>query len=250
MANATFDEVIGTASEPGTTTFQVVELLLKDAGRLDEINREPARQADLLPRFLLIALTSYLVFSFVMVLIINLAPAAAYADNPVLPLPAARWSDGTALALPLGYTISIILAACVCLPSFYFYSLLAGVCMTWLQIVSLVGKGTAANAIMLLGILPIYVAAVMGLIVFAALALFAMGNWRGLDTPVRVGAVGPARHLPGHCRSGRRDAGIMALPARLFSAAADPVLDRRLYRRAAGDDLPPLGAVRHLDVKR
>jgi hypothetical protein len=172
MANATLDDVIPCIvidePEPSATTFQVVELLLKDTARLDELNRQPDRQADLLPRFLLIALTSYLAYSFMMVLIINLAPAAAYPDSPLLALPAANWADGTALALPLGYTISVVLAACVCLPSFYFYSLLAGVKMTWLQIVSLVGKGTASSAMMLLGLLPIYVAAAMGLIVFAA----------------------------------------------------------------------------------
>jgi len=70
--------------------------------------------------------------------------------------------------LPLAYTLSIILAACVCLPTFYFFSLLAGVNLTWLQIVSLVGKGMAANAVMLLGILPIYVAVAMGMIVVGA----------------------------------------------------------------------------------
>ncbi len=103
-----------------------------------------------------------------MLLILTIAPAKAYPHSLWLRMPSANWSDGTALSLPLAYTIGIVLAACVCLPSFYFYSLLAGVRMTWLQIVSLVGKGTAANAIMLLGILPIYVALVMGLIVFEA----------------------------------------------------------------------------------
>jgi len=172
MANATLGDFAGTTApqpaDAANATFQIVELLLKEPARIDELNRDPARQAELFPRLLFISLTSYLVFSFMMVLIINLAPAAAYPDAAVLSLPAARWNDGSGLSLPLAYTVSIVLAACVCLPSFYFYSLLAGVRMTWLQIVSLVGKGTAANAIMLLGILPIYVAVVMGLIVFGA----------------------------------------------------------------------------------
>jgi hypothetical protein len=122
----------------------------------------------LFPRFLAIALASYLVYSFTMVLILNFAPLTAYPEAAGVRMPPARWSDGTALSLPLAYTISIVLAACVCLPSFYFYSLLAGVRLSWLQIVSIVSKGTAANAVMLLGVLPIYVAAVLGLIVFAA----------------------------------------------------------------------------------
>jgi hypothetical protein len=52
------------------------------------------------------------------------------------------------------------------LPSFY--SLLAGVCMSWLHITLVVPKGTASNAILLLGILPIYVAVVMGPVIFEA----------------------------------------------------------------------------------
>jgi hypothetical protein len=152
----------------GQTTLELVEMLLKEPGRLDELNRAPVRQAELFPRFLLIALSAYLVYSFTMVLILNFVPATAYPRAGALRLPPAQWSDGTALSLPLAYTISIVLTACVCLPSFYFYSLLAGVRMSWLQIVSIVGKGTAANAVMLLGVLPIYVASVLGLIVFAA----------------------------------------------------------------------------------
>jgi hypothetical protein len=155
-------------AEDGQTTLQLVELLLKEPGRLDELNRDPARQAALFPRFLGIALTSYLMYSFTMVLILNFVPVAAHPGIGGLRMPPAQWSDGTALSLPLAYTISIVLAACVCLPSFYFYSLLGGVRLSWLQIVSIVGKGTAANAVMLLGVLPIYVAAVLGLIVFAA----------------------------------------------------------------------------------
>src|SRR5262249_39964784 len=85
-----------------------------------------------------------------------------------LAIPAADWNDGTAWALPLAYNLSIVLAACVCLPSFYFFSLLADVRITWLQIVSVVGKGMAASAILLLGILPIYVAIVLGMVVLDA----------------------------------------------------------------------------------
>jgi hypothetical protein len=150
------------------TTLGLVELLLKDPARVDRLNREPDRQRELFPRFLLVAEASYLLFGVVILLIIKLAPAAAYPHSLWLRMPPAHWGDGTALSLPLAYTLGLVLAACVCLPAFYFYSLLAGVRMTWLQITSVVGKGMAANAVMLLGILPVYVAAVLGEIVFAA----------------------------------------------------------------------------------
>ena len=153
------------------TMLGLVELLLKEPGRVDQLNRQPGLQGELFPRFLLIAQGCYLAFALIMVLILNIAPAAAYPHSLLLKMPPASWSDGTALALPLAYAIGIVLAACVCLPCFYFYSLLAGARMSWLQIVSLIGKGTAASAIMLLGILPIYVAVVMGMIVFDAPAV-------------------------------------------------------------------------------
>jgi hypothetical protein len=146
----------------------LVEMLLKSEDRVDRLNRSPVLQGELFPRFLLISQASTLAYGAMMVLVINLVPRVALVANGLVPIPPAQWDDLTALALPLSYNLSTVLAACVCLPSFYFYCLLAGVPMTWLQIVSLVGKGMAASAIMLLGILPIYVALVLGLMVFNA----------------------------------------------------------------------------------
>jgi hypothetical protein len=146
------------------TTLGLAELLLKNPERVDQLNRDPSLQGELFPRLLLIGEAGFLVYSLVMVLLWNVAPIPA-GDTLPLRLPPANWSDGTALALPVAYTLSILLASCVCLPSFYFYSLLAGVNMRFSDIVNLIAKGTAANAIMLLGVLPIYVAGVLGFIV-------------------------------------------------------------------------------------
>ncbi|MBI3411078.1 MAG: hypothetical protein HY040_22315 [Planctomycetes bacterium] len=153
------------SEESPAGTMSLVEMLLKSERRVDRINRDPANQRELFPRFLLISQISTLAFALVMVLVMNLAPSAIMAPAPGLAIPPADWKDGSALALPLAYNLSIVLAACVCLPSFYFFSLLAGVQITWLQIVSIVGKGMAASAILLLGILPIYVAIVLGMVV-------------------------------------------------------------------------------------
>jgi len=147
------------------TVMGLIELLLKNPGRLDAVERDPARLRELFPRLLLIAQAGYLVYSGVMLLLLNLAPAAAAPATLGLAVPRAAWADGTALGLPIGYGLGIVVASCICLPSFYFYSLLAGVRMSWLQIASIVVRGTAANAVMLLGILPIYVAVALGLIV-------------------------------------------------------------------------------------
>jgi hypothetical protein len=148
--------------------MHLVELLLKDESRVDELKRAVQNQREILPRFMLIAQASYLAYSLIMLLVINLAPAGSQPHSLALKMPAADWRDGTGLGLVLAYNLGIVLAACVCLPSFYFYSLLAGVRLTWLQIVGLIAKGMAANSIMLLGILPIYVAVVLGGVVFGA----------------------------------------------------------------------------------
>jgi len=155
-------------AEQEQTTLGLVELLLKDPALVDRLNRAPKAQAELFPRFLLIAQAGFLVFGLVVLLLLNLAPPSAYPQWPVLTVPPASWANGTAMALPLAYCVGIVLAACVCLPSFYFFSLLSGVKMSWLQIVSVLGKGMAANAVLLLGILPIYVALVLGLLVAKA----------------------------------------------------------------------------------
>jgi hypothetical protein len=54
------------------------------------------------------------------------------------------------------------------LPSFYFYGLLAGVRINFLQVVTHCLKGQASTAIMLIGILPIYVAIALGMLIFDA----------------------------------------------------------------------------------
>ena len=147
------------------TTLGLVELLLKDPAQVDRLNRSSRAQAELFPRLLLIAQAGFLAFGLILLLLLNLAPPAAYPHCALLTVPPASWANGTAVALPLAYCLGIVLAACVCLPSFYFFSLLSGVNMSWLQIVSVLGKGMAANAVLLLGILPIYVALVLGLVV-------------------------------------------------------------------------------------
>jgi hypothetical protein len=149
------------------STLGLVELILKDPDRVDALNREDNRQTELLPRFLSIALVGYTLFSIAMILLLNTADPAAY-PRRLLPAPPAGWADGSALGLWLGYTLGIVAATCVCLPTFYFFALLAGVRMSMLQVAAQVLRGTASHAILLVGLLPIYVAFVLGLVVFQA----------------------------------------------------------------------------------
>jgi hypothetical protein len=62
----------------------------------------------------------------------------------------------------------MVAATGVCLPSFYFYGLLAGVKLSMLQATAHAVKCLAVTAVVLVGALPIYVAIALGMIVFSA----------------------------------------------------------------------------------
>ena len=145
----------------------LVELLLKDPERLDALGRQEPRQAELMPRFLAIALASFTLFAVSLLMILHFAPAAAY-PHQALPVPPARLSDGSGLAVVLAYDLGLVAATCLCLPSFYFFSLLAGMRLSFAQILGQVMRSKATGAVVLVGILPIYVAVVLGMVVFRA----------------------------------------------------------------------------------
>jgi hypothetical protein len=148
-------------SSEGKTT-ELVELMLKDQRRLDALIREESRAPDLIPRMLAIALVGFTIFGIAATLILNLGSS--------IPswVPRARWSDGTWANLTLAYVLGLVAATGVCLPSFYFYGLLAGVKLSMLQSVAHSVKCLAITAVVLVGALPIYVAISLGMIVFAA----------------------------------------------------------------------------------
>lgn len=147
------------------SSMGLVELLLKDPRRVDALNRDEARQPHLIPRFLGIALSSYVLFVAAMIVIFSTAPAEAL---PRWIPPLASWTTASAFGLLLAFTLGLVAAAGVCLPSCYFYGLLAGVKMSWLQVSSQIMESMAAAALLLIGVLPIYVAGVLGMIVFDA----------------------------------------------------------------------------------
>jgi hypothetical protein len=149
------------------TVLGLTELLLKQPGRVDRLTRDEGRQPELIPRFLAISVASFGLFSLALVILLNSVDRAALPE-----FLRGRWSHaaGPAVSLWLAYTVGLVAATGVCLPSFYFQGLLAGVRLSALQVTSHVLKGKAATSIMLLGMLPIYFAVMLGLIVFGATA--------------------------------------------------------------------------------
>ena len=108
--------------------------------------------------------------------------------SPVPPwVPSTRWSDGTWASLTVAYVVGLVAAAGVCLPSFYFYGLLAGVKLSMLQATAHTVKCLAVTAVVLVGALPIYVAVTMGMAVFSAPAY-----WMRVDDRCR-----PSTAVPG-----------------------------------------------------
>jgi len=144
----------------------LAELLLKNHRRVDSMVREEDRQASLIPRFLGIAVMSFSVFSLALATLLSLVPAESLPD--FLSEAWVRGSGRAGVSLWLAFTIGLVAATGVCLPSFYFYGLLSGVRITLLQVTAHIMEGMAATSLMLLGLLPIYVAYVLGMIIFHA----------------------------------------------------------------------------------
>jgi len=215
----------------------LVELLLKNPARVERLNRQETQLPLLVPRYLAIGLASYTLFALAMIVIFSATPAQA------LPrfLPTEGWSKQAALGLWLGYTLGLVAANGVCLPSYYFYGLLSGIKLTMLQVVANALKGKAAGALMLIGILPIYVAVALGMSVFHApeetltfwlyigLALPFLAGWWGLRS-IYPGFVGLADTLPPERRC-RRECFLRRLTVSWTAvyATVSPVMIYRLW---------------------
>jgi hypothetical protein len=164
----------------------IIELILKDPFRLNRLIRARSFQSVLVGRLLVISLVSFTLFGVAMSLVLTASgewpslmsvsnwleqPSAALAQlTPIATSAghAAPWTSGDAFKLTAAYALGLVAATCVCLPSLYFYCLLAGVRLTMLDVVLTAVKAKAEAAIALLGILPIYVAVALGIIIFRA----------------------------------------------------------------------------------
>jgi hypothetical protein len=127
--------------------------------------RSLARDEDLQPRvvlnLLLIGLAGIALFSAAFTLILACAP-------PLDWVPRVSLRDRSVFRPVLTYTIGMVGALGICLPSFYFYGLLAGVRASMLQVTAISLHALANTGMVLMGLLPIYVGAILGVIVLGA----------------------------------------------------------------------------------
>lgn len=186
----------------------LVELILKRRDALDRVIRDPNLQPVLLPRFLAISLIGFVFFGIAMSLVLTSShvwPALTsipdrlngsahtlvqFESSPSL---SGRWLDGSTLKLTIAFAFGLIATTGVCLPSLYFYGLLAGVRMTFLDVAVQALKSKATSAVALVGILPIYAAVGLGIVVFEAPEPIRVGAyWLGLMLPFVAGLWGTA----------------------------------------------------------
>ena len=172
-----------TVDAPGGGPLSLLELILKDPVRLDRLIRQPERQVELLPRLLAISLVGFIFFGVAMSLVLSastvwphLLPIDAvltgkqetvlrFESEKTISL-ASPWLNGNAFRLIAAYTIGLIAATGICLPSLYFYGLLAGVQMTMMDVAIHAMKSKAVAAVTLVGILPIYAAFGLAVAIF------------------------------------------------------------------------------------
>jgi hypothetical protein len=161
----TMDDVPEALPVDGNSILGLAELLLKAPAQLDARTRDPAHQAELIPRLLTLALASIGLFAVVLVLLLLAAQADALPT-----ILGDHWTDSVrpAIALGIAYPVGMIAATGICLPTFYFFGLLAGVRISVLQVTTHILKGKAATAVLLLGLTPIYLAVTLGMLIFHA----------------------------------------------------------------------------------
>lgn len=138
--------------------------------------RTLARDEEIQPRvvlyLLLIGLAGIGLFSLAFTIILACAPQLSW-------VPRVSFHDRSILRPVLSYTIGMIGALGICLPSFYFYGLLAGVRASMLQVTAISLHALATTGIILMGLLPIYVGIILAVIV--------LGATQGLVYPFLVG---------------------------------------------------------------
>lgn len=168
------------------TVIGITDAILKSPRSLDRAVTDSSDSSALIMRLLLVALVGFVMFGIAMSLVFSSAgmwPKLQPLKNALttrlsdvmafqsLPLDSGKltpWLNGRAIKLTAAYCLGLIGATGICLPSLYFYGLLAGVRMTMLDVVKHALKAKATTAIALVGILPVYAAFGLAVILFDA----------------------------------------------------------------------------------
>ena len=202
------NERLGVTRRDPIGTLGLVELILKDRDGLERLIRDSAVQPLLIPRLLVIALVAFVLFGIELSLVFSSArewpqlfpirdvihgdvPAAVTFESAVSGESRLVHWVRSAPKLTAAYAVGLIAATGVCLPSLYFYGLLAGVRMTMMDVVIHALKSKATGAVALVGILPIYAAFGLGIVIFdVADSVRHLAFWLGMILPFLAGLLG------------------------------------------------------------
>jgi hypothetical protein len=178
----------GGEAVPGTVPGMLVllELILKNRPRLDQLLRDPHAAPKLMPRLLALPLAAFTLFGVTLSIVfvaLGLHLELHSIDQtlqgkfrelfimfPSSALPPRDWGSTLRCSLRLifAYDLGLIASAGICLPSLYFYGLLAGIPLSLAQVSLHTLKGMATTAVALFGIIPIYLAIALGAAIFQA----------------------------------------------------------------------------------
>lgn len=167
------------------TITNLLDWMLADRTRFRRTLADEGLQERVLPRLLTIAAASLFLYGLVMWIVVAVTGTA-------LPFMTGA-ADGRpgGLSFSLAYSLGIVGAVGICLPSFYFFALQCGFRPTLRGIVVAIAGAQALTSIFLLGILPVFAAGILGAERLGGGAT-ALSVWAklGLLLPLVAGLVG------------------------------------------------------------
>jgi hypothetical protein len=155
------------------------ELVLRDGAGLDRYVVEPELQEAGVRQLLGVSVTGMLLYGAMVGLV-------AQMSAPIASLGLGRFP---VITVPLALTGSFLGALAICLPSFYFYTQLSGVDASLRVITGQALRAQARTSVLLLGVLPIYVAIALASVVGVIDRGPAFVSW-GIALPFVVGLGG------------------------------------------------------------
>ena len=149
------------------------DLLLREREEADALCADRDGSAHLLPRFVLTGSAGVAAYAVVQALLLHMLP------DSMAPTPAPAW---TAMFLFVAFEGGFLGSHVAGLPSYYFYALLAGIRTHSWRLVAESMRARATASVVLLGLLPVYLAAGLGLCLLAHAP-----GWQHLATAVVLG---------------------------------------------------------------
>lgn len=173
--------------EPKPTVGTLLNWMLADRPRFREALGDADEQEHVLPRLLGIAIASLFLYGIVMWVVV----AATGTSLPFMT--GVNGGRPGNLSFAFAYSLGIVGAVGICLPSFYFFALQCGFRPSLRNIVVAVAGGQALTSVFLIGILPVFAAVILGVERLSGDSeALAVWTQMGLLLPLVAGLVGAA----------------------------------------------------------